>query len=141
MLEYLQRNNVNGAHPDTSFSCSSGFSTGIGPEQFGYKAQDSEYNGGTPVGPAEDAFYDHKGFYFLHTGYILRPEVLESNFHAWRATGDIKYYNRAVSALESFIKYLSTDEAVTGLWDVGDAASGRYDHMESFWFAEVLKYL
>lgn len=76
---------------------------------------------------------------------MMRPEVLESNFYAWRVTGDIKYYNNAVKAVKSFNNYLAVENGTSGyagLHDVtGDDPSYYIDHTESFWFAEVLKYL
>ena len=71
----------------------------------------------------------------------MRPEVLESNFYAWRATGDTKYLDRAASAIESFQTYLPTTVAYTGIYDVNNVTSSKYNDMESFWFGEVLKYL
>lgn len=76
----------------------------------------------------------------------MRPEVLETNFYAWRATGDIKYYERAVSAVESFNKYLAIPNGFAGIWDVNNTTTTPntdtyIDETESFWFAEVLKYL
>lgn len=73
--------------------------------------------------------------------YILRPEILESNFYAWRATGNTKYLDNAVSAMQSFQKYLPTTVAYTGTNDVNNVTATKYDDMESFWFAETLKYL
>lgn len=35
--------------------------------------------------------------------YDLRPEVLESNLYAWRASGNIKYYNNAVLAMNAIL--------------------------------------
>ena len=74
----------------------------------------------------------------------MRPEVLESNFYAWRYTGDVGYYYRAVSAYQSFEKYLKTANinAFAPINNVNAADGGGFiDDMESFWFAEVLKYL
>ena len=74
--------------------------------------------------------------------YILRPEVLESNFYAWRATGDVKYLDRAVLAIRNFKRYLETPSGgFSGLCDVNSVISDRVDDQESFWLAEVLKYL
>ena len=72
----------------------------------------------------------------------MRPEVLESNFYAWRHTGNVKYYERAVSAYKSFQTYLKTPTvAFAPINNVNELNSGFIDDMESFWFAEVLKYL
>ncbi|KAF8960358.1 glycoside hydrolase [Flammula alnicola] len=71
--------------------------------------------------------------------HILRPDALESNFYAWRITGDIKYIDRSVAAVQSFQKYLkvSATNGYVGLMDVNDAALQRIDDTESFWYAEV----
>ncbi|KIJ11859.1 glycoside hydrolase family 47 protein [Paxillus involutus ATCC 200175] len=115
--------------------------TGIGPEAFAYISSDGNYTGGSAPDEEQLEFYDEHGFYITASDYILRPEVLESNFYAWRATGDTKYFDNAVSALESFQEYLTTTVAYTGINDVDNTESTKIDDMESFWFAEVLKYL
>ncbi|QRV84818.1 glycoside hydrolase family 47 protein [Ceratobasidium sp. AG-Ba] len=105
--------------------------TKIGPEVFAWVGPDGGYTGATPS--AQDiAFYKENGFYVYngYSYYDLRPEVLESNFYAWRATGDIKYYNRAVSGLESIKKYCRPGVGAAGIFDT-----------ESFFFAEVMKYI
>jgi hypothetical protein len=87
------------------------------------------------------------GYYITAADYIQRPEVLESNFYAWRVTGDTKYLDRARSAVASFNKYLSTKtktDSVTGfagIYNVDNSTTTQIDETESFWFAEVLKYL
>ena len=74
----------------------------------------------------------------------MRPEVLESNFYAFRATGERKFYERAVSMINSVNEFLKTPTDVPAfapIWDVDSTDSDFIDDMESFWFAEVLKYL
>lgn len=112
--------------------------TGIGPETFAYITP-----GGSDRLLTSDqrSFYNVHGFYVKISSYILRPEVIESNFYAWRITGDSKYLDRAAKAVDSFQKYLRTDIAYDGISDVDDESSDKVDNMESFWFAEVLKYL
>lgn len=56
-------------------------------------------------------------------------------------TGDTKYLDRAASAIDSFNKYLQVKDGYAGLTDVNDPTADKIDDMESFWFAEVLKYL
>jgi len=104
-------------------------------------SSDGDYTGGSVPDANQTAFYNEHGFYITGSDYILRPEVLESNFYAWRATGDVKYWNNAVSAVRSFEEYLRTSVAYTGIDNVDDRDSTREDEMESFWFAETLKYL
>ncbi|KAG2363458.1 glycoside hydrolase family 47 protein [Suillus spraguei] len=113
----------------------------IGPEIFAYISSDGNYTGDTAPNQQQLDFYDQHGFYITYPDYILRPEVLESNFYAWRVTGDPKYFNNAVSAVTSFKKYLPANVAYAGIYDVNNVDSDKVDDMESFWFAEVLKYL
>ncbi|KZT65305.1 glycoside hydrolase family 47 protein [Daedalea quercina L-15889] len=116
--------------------------TGIGPEVFGYFSSDGNYTGSSPSS-GDIAFYEKHGF-FVYPGdsdYYLRPEVLESNFYAWRVTGDSKYVQRAADAVDSFLTYLPTTVAYAGIDDVDATDSAFIDDMQSFWFAEVLKYL
>ncbi|KAG5220828.1 glycoside hydrolase family protein [Salix suchowensis] len=87
------------------------------------------------------AFNAQHGFYITGADYILRPEVLESNFYAWRATGDIKYLDNAVAAINSFNRFLRATVGFAGINDVNNPNSTKIDDTQSFWFAEVLKYL
>lgn len=110
-------------------------------------SKDGDYTGGSPPTAEQIAFYDLNGYYITAADYVLRPEVLESNFYAWRVTGDVKYLDRAASAIKSFQEYLSVKKAdgtvggYAGIDDVNNKESSRIDDTESFWFAEVLKYL
>ncbi|KAG6811843.1 hypothetical protein H0H92_005575 [Tricholoma furcatifolium] len=115
--------------------------TGIGPETFAYISPDGNFTGGTAPTAAQLAFNAKHGFYITTADYIQRPEVLESNFYAWRATGDTKYLDRAASAIKSFNTYLQTPTGFAGINDVDDTTQGLIDDTESFWFAEVMKYL
>ena len=133
-------------------------STGIGPEAFAYNSTKGNFTGswdslislarhlcmtaglGAPTA-YQVSFFEEHGFYVTTPYYILRPEVLESNFYGWRVTGDTKYLDRAASAISSIQKYLPGNVAFDGIWDVTIVDSDKMDDMESFWFAEVLKYL
>src|ERR1700730_12362803 len=115
--------------------------TGIGPETFAFLSDDGTSPGDTTPDATQAAFYDAHGFYIRDPYYVLRPEVLESNFYAWRATGDPKYLDRAASALERFRIHLqipdaSTPGRFTGLKNVDRVPvldADRFDDMESFW--------
>lgn len=124
-------------------------STGIGPEAFAYFSNKGNITEQT-VTPDDLAFYNEHGF-FIQSGasyYLQRPEVLESNFYAWRVTGDTKYLDRAASAIGSFQKFL-TDPGIAGFAPIQDVTNTNktpdtnyyMDDTQSFWFAEVLKYL
>ncbi|KAJ6583995.1 glycoside hydrolase family 47 protein [Mycena vulgaris] len=112
--------------------------TGIGPEGFAFISSDNRLT--TP--PLDQlVFYNTHGFYITSPSYIQRPEVLESNFYAWRITGDTKYLDRAAAAIVSFNKFLPVNGGFAGLNNVNKPKSGLTDTTESFWYAEVLKYL
>ncbi|KAJ8093549.1 hypothetical protein PM082_020407 [Marasmius tenuissimus] len=120
--------------------------TGIGPEVFQYfttNSSDFSNSNFTALTPSQQAFYDEHGFNITGFSYNLRPEVLESNFIAWRATGDTKYLDRAASAVDSFNKCLVAEQTggFAALRNVNDPSQGLVDNTQSFWFAEVLKYL
>ncbi|CAE6499389.1 unnamed protein product, partial [Rhizoctonia solani] len=116
--------------------------TGIGPEVFAYVGPDGSYAGISPS-TSDLEFYRNNGFYVYknYAYYDLRPEVLESNFYAWRATGDIKYFNRAVAGLESIKNYCRPGVGIAGIDDVRSTNSSYIDQTESFFFAEVIKYI
>lgn len=95
---------------------------------------------------ADTAFFEQHGFWVQEGApyYYLRPEVLESNFYAWRVTGNTEYLDRAASAISSFNKFLSAPVGFAGIWNVSNTIKsddGFIDDCESFWYAEVLKYL
>lgn len=56
--------------------------TGIGPEVFSWEADS------VPV--SQKVFFETAGFYIIDGVYILRPEVVESFYYAWRITGEHK---------------------------------------------------
>jgi mannosyl-oligosaccharide alpha-1,2-mannosidase len=56
--------------------------TGIGPEGFGWD------NASVPA--SQLAFYQDASFYIIAADYVLRPEVQESIYYAYRITGDPK---------------------------------------------------
>ncbi|KAJ6585382.1 glycoside hydrolase family 47 protein [Mycena capillaripes] len=117
--------------------------TGIGPEGFAFISSDGNFTGGGSISADQIAFYNEHGFYITSSDYIQRPEVLESNFYSWRITGDTKYLDRAAAAIASFNKFLPPPGGVAFacLNDVNNPAAGFIDTTESFWYAEVLKYL
>ncbi|TEB32929.1 seven-hairpin glycosidase [Coprinellus micaceus] len=116
--------------------------TGIGPESFGFISEDGSFTGpGDVISDEQLEFYNKTGFYPRSTPYVHRPEVLESNFYAWRVTGDTKYLDRAKSAVHSLNTYIRVPSGFAGLWNVNQPGGGLIDDTESFWFAETLKYL
>ncbi|EFX03144.1 mannosyl-oligosaccharide alpha-1,2-mannosidase precursor [Grosmannia clavigera kw1407] len=119
--------------------------TGIGPE--GFQWQD---NGGqaainatnNPAPPAESAaFAQEAGFWVSDSQYMLRPEVIESYYYSYRATGDAKYQEWAWDAFLAINKTCAVGSGYSSINDVNKAGGGGFQNFqESFWFAEVLKY-
>ncbi len=71
--------------------------------------------------------------------YELRPEIMESNYYLYRATHDAKYLAMGKTYFDALVKYCRTDEGYAALADV--RSKTQKDSMESFFFAETLKYL
>lgn len=107
--------------------------THIGPEVFGWDP--------ASVPASQAAFFAKNGFYITSPGYQLRPEVIESYYYAFRATGDAKYREWAWDA---FVAINATTRVGSGYSTIRnvdvEGGGGFEDMMESFWFAEVLKY-
>ncbi|KAF2235910.1 glycoside hydrolase family 47 protein [Viridothelium virens] len=122
--------------------------TGIGPEVFQWtvgsanaSCSDSE-NSNCPGVPADQAeFYERAGFYITNSNYILRPEVIESFYYAYRATKDQKYREWAWNA---FVNVNTTTRAGSGYAELNNVnapgGGAKNDFQDSFLFAEVLKY-
>ncbi|KAL4954267.1 mannosyl-oligosaccharide alpha-1,2-mannosidase 1B [Aspergillus filifer] len=107
--------------------------TGIGPEQFSWDAE------GVPAEQQE--LFERAGFYINSGSYILRPEVIESFYYAWRITGDDTYRQWIWAAFNNINNYCRTPSGFAGLQNVNAPnGGGRDDNQESFMFAEVLKY-
>lgn len=122
---------VNGCH-DTYNSTL----TGIGPESFSWTV-----NGTAGVPAADLAFYERAGFYITDPVYVLRPEVLESFYYAYRVTGDQKYRDWAWNA---FLAINGTTRVGSGYSEVENVdavgGGGFLNVQDSFFLAEVLKY-
>lgn len=128
--------------PGTVYSSDRGGRTRIGPESFGFISSEGNFTGpGDVISAEQAAFASQHGYYPRSSAYVLRPEVLESNFYAWRATGSTKYLDRAVAALQTLNQHLRLPTGYPGLQNVNKVNGGFYDDTESFWFAETLKYL
>lgn len=131
---------VNGCHATYTATA-----TGIGPETFAWQDGRLPRNSSNNPAPPRDqrAFYEKSGFWITSGAYVLRPEVIESYYYAYRATGDPKYQEWAWDA---FKRINATCRAGSGYSSVknvdkeGGGGGGFYDFQESFWFAEVLKY-
>lgn len=117
--------------------------TGLGPELFQWQdngtALDALNNQGPPDHLAEQQ-YNLSGFWVINGQYALRPEVIESYYHAYRATGDPKYQEWAWEAFVKINQTCSVGSGFSAILDVNSNVTRFFDFQESFWFAEVLKY-
>ena len=127
--------------------------TKIGPEGFAWDA------GSVPSGQAD--FYKRAGFYITSGAYVLRPEVIESFYYAYRATGNTVYQDVRLPpspfpltiilthiclqfAWNAFKAINATCRTGSGFSEISNvnAANGGsfFNFQDSFFFAEVLKY-
>ncbi|KAF3395669.1 putative mannosyl-oligosaccharide alpha-1,2-mannosidase 1B [Talaromyces pinophilus] len=107
--------------------------TKIGPEVFAWD------EAGVPA--SQEAFYKEAGFYITSADYVLRPEVIESYYYAYRVTGDTKYQDWAWDAFLAINSTCHVGSGYSGLDNVNIAGGAGFDNeQESFLFAEVLKY-
>jgi mannosidase alpha-like ER degradation enhancer 2 len=82
---------------------------------------------------------DYSTMKITSPGYPLRPEIIESTYYLYHYTHDAKYLAMGVTYYNSLVKYCRTDDAYAALGDVETKA--KADSMESFFFAETMKYL
>lgn len=105
----------------------------IGPEIFSWDPSTVPLN--------QSSFFNRTGFYITNAGYQLRPEVIESYYYAYRATGDITYQDWAWDAFVAINQTTRVGSGYSSVSDVNAVGGGnKTDFQESFWFAEVLKY-
>jgi ER degradation enhancer, mannosidase alpha-like 2 len=74
-----------------------------------------------------------------NAGYPLRPEIIESTYYLHHLTGDPIYLHMGQDYFDSLVRWCRTPEAYAALTDV--RTKQQKDEMESFFFAETLKYL
>jgi ER degradation enhancer, mannosidase alpha-like 2 len=87
----------------------------------------------------EPEVLDYSTMTIVSAGYPLRPEIIESTYYLYHYTGDPKYLEMGRTYFDSLVKYCRTDAAYAELSDV--RTKQKADRMESFFFAETLKYL
>jgi len=82
---------------------------------------------------------DYRTMKILSPGYRLRPEIMESNYYLYKATGNARYLDMGRTFLEALVRRCRTDAGFTVLTDVVSRQQG--DLMPSYFLAETLKYL
>ena len=75
----------------------------------------------------------------LDSGYVLRPENIESNYYLYKFTRDPEYLCRAETYFNTFVYNCKVKAGFASLESV--ITKKHVDDMESFMFAETFKYL
>ncbi|CAP66683.1 uncharacterized protein PODANS_4_8120 [Podospora anserina S mat+] len=117
--------------------------TGIGPEIFQWQDDTAPLNASnnSPPPTHQKLMYSRAGFWVTNGGYQLRPEVIESYYYAYRATGHQKYQEWVWEAFLAVNATCRVGSGYSSLMDVNLPEGGGWtDFQESFWFAEVMKY-
>ncbi|HIH97920.1 MAG TPA: glycoside hydrolase family 47 protein [Thermoplasmata archaeon] len=86
----------------------------------------------------EPELIDYSTMNVLNPGYALRPELMESTYHLWKLTGNPQYRERGYTLFESIVKGCKSDVGYARIKDV--TTMEKEDLMDSFFFAETLKY-
>lgn len=81
---------------------------------------------------------DYQKMTVTSAGYPLRPEIIESAYYLYRATGDVKYREMGKEFFNDFVRYCRDQAGYAALQDV--RTKTKTDSMESFLFAETFKY-
>lgn len=102
------------------------------------RLQDSSFRMWNLTG-IEPEVLDYAKMEVVSPGYPLRPEIIESTYYLYHYTGDPKYLAMGKTYQDNIEKYCRTDIAFAELSDV--PTKKKADMMESFFFAETLKYL
>jgi ER degradation enhancer, mannosidase alpha-like 2 len=82
---------------------------------------------------------DYATMQIKDANYPLRPEIIESAYYLYHYTHDPKYLAMGQTFFDSLMKYCRTDTGFAALSDV--RTKQKTDSMESFFFAETMKYL
>ena len=112
--------------------------TQIGPEGFAWTVNGT----GQPGPPANQlAFYQEHGFWITSSYYVLRPEVLESYYYAYRITKDQKYRDWSWAGYLAFNATTRVGSGYSEITNVNEVGGGSFtDVQDSLFLAEVLKY-
>jgi mannosidase alpha-like ER degradation enhancer 2 len=82
---------------------------------------------------------DYRTMTVTSAAYHLRPEIIESAYYLYTYTGEERYRQMGETFFRSLVKYCRTEAGYAHLESV--ITKAKSDAMESFFFAETLKYL
>ncbi|KAF2265040.1 seven-hairpin glycosidase [Lojkania enalia] len=93
----------------------------------------------------KSGFVERAGYWMTNSNYLLRPEVLESLYYAYRATKDEKYRDISWRIVNNVIKWCKAGSGFAELEDVNakmrvEDSHGRRDWMSSYVLSEVFMY-
>jgi hypothetical protein len=86
----------------------------------------------------EPELWDYRKREVVAPAWPLRPEIVESAWYLYRATGDTAYRDMGRSMFDDFVRYTRTDSGFAALESV--VTKEKADDMESFVLAETFKY-
>jgi mannosidase alpha-like ER degradation enhancer 2 len=141
-LWYGQANMETGRRTTTYYGALDAFFPAVlalaGDRERAAKLADSSYLMWNLAGIEPDAL-NYATMEIKDANYPLRPEIIESAYYLYHYTHDPKYLAMGQTFFDSLTKYCRTDVGFAALSDVRTKA--KTDSMESFFFAETLKYL
>jgi mannosidase alpha-like ER degradation enhancer 2 len=108
-----------------------------GDAEHAKRLQDSSYKMWNTFG-IEPEELDYSTMKVTSAGYPLRPEIMESAYYLHHFTHDPRYQEMGRTIFDGLVNYCRTDAGYAALKDV--QTKEKRDNMESFFFAETLKY-
>jgi mannosidase alpha-like ER degradation enhancer 2 len=139
---YGQANMNTGARVGTNFGALDAFFPGTlalsGDLDRARRLEDSAYKMWTTFG-IEPEEMNYRTMKITYEGYELRPEIIESAYYLRHFTNHPRYREMGKTFFDSLTKYCRTDAGYAALSSVANKT--KKDEMESFFFAETLKYL
>ncbi len=102
------------------------------------KLLDSCYKMWTAYGIEPESF-DYSTMKAIIPKYELRPEIIESTYYLYFFTDDSQNLQMGQTYYDALVKYCRTEAGYSALSSV--VTMEKKDAMESFFFAETLKYL
>jgi mannosidase alpha-like ER degradation enhancer 2 len=141
-LWYGQANMETGRRTTTYYGALDAFFPAVlalsGDRERAAKLQESSYLMWNVAGIEPDSL-NYATMQIKDASYPLRPEIIESAYYLYYYTHDPKYLSMGQTFFDSLVKYCRTDVGFAALSDV--RTKEKTDSMESFFFAETMKYL
>jgi ER degradation enhancer, mannosidase alpha-like 2 len=139
---YGEANMKTGARTGTDFGALAAFFPGelalSGDFDRARRLEDSCYKMWTQFG-IEPEVIDYSTMKDLSPGYELRPEIIESAYYLYYFTRDPRYRQMGMTYFNAIVGECRTPSAFAALTNV--ETRQQRDDMESYFFAETLKYL